>query len=140
MKNFGNTAQKLARNPLGIIALFLVLIYGIACLTFGLSKNLPESAPMFFVIFIIVYPLIVLFVFYKLVTKHHTKLYAPQDFTRPEDFLECIYGNQSRAQTRSQIDEAIHAIPTSDQVNITGEADIAKLFTPPIAEENGVKK
>ena len=29
---FGSIAQRLARNPLGIIALFIVLVYGMAAL------------------------------------------------------------------------------------------------------------
>lgn len=104
MRDFGGIASKLARNPLGIIALFIVLIYGIACLTLGLDSNLPKKAIWCFIAFIIGYPLIVLFVFYRLVTKHHTKLYAPEDFPRPEDFLECTYGNQKQALTRRQTD------------------------------------
>ena len=102
IKSFGGIAQRLSRNPLGIIALFIVLIYGIACLTFGFSKNLSSLAISFFVAFILIYPLIVLLVFYNLVTKHHTKLYAPQDFPRPEDFLACAYGDQTQIFTKEQ--------------------------------------
>jgi hypothetical protein len=29
-KGFGETAKSLARNPLGIVALFIVLVYGFA--------------------------------------------------------------------------------------------------------------
>ena len=44
MENFGNTATKLSRNPLGIIALFIVLVYGIAGLVLGVSgESLVES-------------------------------------------------------------------------------------------------
>jgi hypothetical protein len=32
VRNFGETAKSLARNPLGIIALFIVLVYGFASL------------------------------------------------------------------------------------------------------------
>jgi uncharacterized membrane protein YeiB len=105
-------ANKLARNPLGIIALFIVLIYGIACLTFGLNRSLPEKSIWFFIVFILGYPLIVLFVFYRLVTKHHTKLYAPGDFLRPEDFLQCIYGTQKQALTRGETE---HLKPETPQ-------------------------
>ena len=31
-KSFGDTAQGLARNPLGIIALFIVMVYGFAAM------------------------------------------------------------------------------------------------------------
>lgn len=32
-KKFGETAKSLARNPLGIIALFIVMVYGFAALS-----------------------------------------------------------------------------------------------------------
>lgn len=102
MPSFGEIAIKLARNPLGILALFLVLIYTIACFTFAFSRNLPPQMVPYFVVFILVFPLIVLWVFYNLVTKHHTKLYAPQDFPRPENFMECVYGTQQAEITRQQ--------------------------------------
>lgn len=41
--NFGNVAQKLARNPLGIIALFIVLVYGFAALVTGFSGSFPPG-------------------------------------------------------------------------------------------------
>jgi hypothetical protein len=41
--SFGNTAKGLARNPLGIIALFIVLIYGFAALTLGFNSKLEAS-------------------------------------------------------------------------------------------------
>ena len=96
MDDFGNTAQKLSRNPLGIIALFIALIYGVACLTFSFSKSIPANMIAWVIGFIIGYPFIVLVTFVYLVTKHHTKLYAPRDFQRPEDFIECAYGDQNR--------------------------------------------
>ena len=37
LNEFGKTAQKLARNPIGIIALFIVLVYGFATLLLGYS-------------------------------------------------------------------------------------------------------
>jgi len=99
---FGEITSKLARNPLSIIALFIFLIYGIACLTFSYNKNLSQGIIWVFVAFIILYPIIVLAVFYLLVTKHHTKLYAPADFPRPENFIECFYGDERQAITRRE--------------------------------------
>ena len=41
LKTFGDTANTLSRNPLGIIALFIVLVYGFASLVtaFGSSHK-----------------------------------------------------------------------------------------------------
>jgi len=100
MNDFGETAYKLSRNPLGIIALFIALVYGVACLTFSFSNNIPASVLTYFVWFIIGYPVVVLITFVFLVIKHHTKLYAPRDFLRPEDFIDCAYGNQNRRTTK----------------------------------------
>jgi hypothetical protein len=44
LQEFGRIAQKLSRNPLGIIALFIVSVYGIAGLVLGASsRNLEHS-------------------------------------------------------------------------------------------------
>ena len=39
-ESFSRTAKSYANNPLGIIALFTVLIYGLACLVIMQSNNL----------------------------------------------------------------------------------------------------
>lgn len=119
MSLFQDSATKLAGNPLGIIALFLVLIYSIASLTFMFAKNLPQSLIPYFVIFILTYPVVVLVAFYRLVTKHHTKLYAPKDFIIPEQFMECVYGDQQNILTRQQVTKQISHEPTEQ---IEGES------------------
>ena len=59
IKEFGTVAQGLAKNPLGIIALFIVLIYGFACLVVGASSHLEtgERTPIiwFMVIFLLLF-------------------------------------------------------------------------------------
>jgi len=73
-------AKNLARNPLGIIALFIVLVYGFASLMVGFSGKLTanERAPVIW--FLVVFPVLVLFMFSWLVSHHHAKLYSPADF------------------------------------------------------------
>lgn len=88
IKEFGNTAQGLAKNPLGIIALFIVLIYGFACLVVGASDNLVPEERQPIIWFMVGFPLIVLFVFGWLVRNHHKKLYAPSDFKDESHFLK----------------------------------------------------
>ncbi len=139
LKNFSFVAAKLARNPLGIIALFIVLIYGIVCATFAFGKNLPSGSIGFFIAFILIYPLIVLLVFYNLVTKHHTKLYAPQDFPRPEDFLTCAYGDNSRILTKKEIIAApAVSFETSSAVNV-GEGINVEIETPRVEDKEEKK-
>jgi hypothetical protein len=89
--NISKQARDLSRNPLGIIALFIVLVYGIAALFFGLSASkLENPEKILIVLFLISFPFVVLFVFYRLVTKHHTKLYAPKDFFESGDFFRAM--------------------------------------------------
>ena len=92
MKNnfekFANTARYLSRNPLGIIALFILLVYGLACLVLGLAGTqleVGERSPLIW--FIVIFPVIVLLAFCWLVAKHHHKLYAPGDFENEELFV-----------------------------------------------------
>lgn len=83
------TALRLSRNPLGIIALFIVLVYAMASLVL-VQGNFqgPERMPL--VWFLVVFPPIVLVAFVFLVAKHHTKLYAPGDFRNEENFVSAL--------------------------------------------------
>ena len=108
-KDFGETAIKLARNPLGIIALFQVLIYGIAgYVTAKVDTNNPNLLiPL--VWFLVIFPIIVLVVFAYLVIAHHEKLYAPSDFTDEENFMRSA-GRQKRFTAKETKEKQI---PTS---------------------------
>lgn len=87
--NFGQTARSLARNPLGIIALFIVLIYGIAALVFGISSSYLDTAQKWPLIwFLVIFPPLVFGGFIWLVAKHSLKLYAPSDFRDDESFVQ----------------------------------------------------
>jgi hypothetical protein len=86
-KNFNETAKTLARNPLGIIALFIVLVYGFASLVtaFAGSFTPGERTPLIY--FLISFPILVLGVFAWLVAKHSGKLFAPSDFKDEENYV-----------------------------------------------------
>lgn len=90
VKEFGDTAQGLAKNPLGIIALFIVLVYGFACLVVGASSHLEAAERSPIIWFMVVFPVIVLAVFGWLVSRHHTKLYAPSDYKDESHFIEVV--------------------------------------------------
>lgn len=82
-------AKSFSRNPLGIIALFISLIYGFACLVFGLgSKSLTCVSEMILVIFLVLFPIFILVSFIYLVVNHHQKLYAPMDYRSDKTFIE----------------------------------------------------
>jgi CheY-like chemotaxis protein len=87
-RSFGETARSLARNPLGIIALFIVLVYAFASLVtvFAGSFTAAERLPLIY--FLIVFPVLVLGVFSWLVSKHSGKLFAPSDFKNEENYVK----------------------------------------------------
>lgn len=86
MANFGETAKGLSRNPLGIIALFIVLVYAFAALVVGVGKmEAGERLPLIW--FLVLFPVLVLGVFAWLVSCHHRKLYAPEDFKDETHFV-----------------------------------------------------
>jgi len=87
IEKFGKTAKSLSRNPLGIIALFIVLIYGMAAMIVGFNGNLEPEARYVIVWFLVIFPILVLFVFAWLVAFKHGNLYAPSDFSNDNNFL-----------------------------------------------------
>lgn len=105
--DFLKGAKDLSRNPLGIIALFISLIYGFAVLL--LNSNVEKFSPWeraALVIFIVLFPVIVLVAFYKLVTNHHGKLYAPADYQDDSSFLRTLTAEEQSTKTRVEVEEA----------------------------------
>ena len=93
---FNNISPNFMRNPLGIIALFIVMIYAMAGLV-TTSEALSPDERRILVIFLVAFPLIVLAVFYLLVTRHSEKLYAPGDFKDEDNYLRA----QGKARNES---------------------------------------
>lgn len=95
LESFTSSAKDLAKNPLGIIALFIVLVYGFACLLFGFSaEKLISEERMPIIYFVILFPIAILILFGWLVSKHHDKLYAPSDFKDDKSFLATLNQNK----------------------------------------------
>lgn len=106
------------KSPLGIIGTFITLVYGIAGMVLGSSINeLHLPAQYLIVIFIVVFPFIILRTVYLLVTKHNDKLYAPVDFRTDEAFHK--YKNAS-SETLIQYDpeRMISEAETSGNIDI----------------------
>ena len=88
LRNFGETATRLARNPLGIIALFIVLVYGFASLVTAFAGSFTAAERLPLIYFLILFPVLVLIVFAWLVSKHSGKLFAPSDFRDEENYVK----------------------------------------------------
>ena len=106
---FDRTAVKLSQGPLGIIALFIVLIHGFASLVLGLADDsLAERDRSILVWFLVLFPVGVFGVFAWLVSTHHANLYPPQAFQNEEHFFNLAYGRASfdERTSRSQPEPA----------------------------------
>lgn len=117
MTNFTEHAKGLTKNPLGIIGLFVSLIYGFACLVLSTSisnlKGYEERIPLIW--FIIIFPIIILLVFLFLVTKHHGKLYSPSDYGNAETFLKTLGGAKKFESVEVQTSKFVSKNPKTIQ-------------------------
>lgn len=86
LKEFSESAKGFTKSPLGIIALFIVLVYALAAMAATFSENLQEHTELL-IYFLIGFPIIVFIGFLWLVTKHHDKIYGPSDFKNEENFI-----------------------------------------------------
>lgn len=91
-KSFGDIAKSLARNPLGIIALFILLVYGFASLVTAFAGSFTSAERLPLIYFLIFFPVLVLGVFSWLVSKHSAKLFAPSDFRNEENYVKMQMG------------------------------------------------
>lgn len=111
LNEFGTTAKSLARNPLGIIALFIVLVYGFASLVVAFGSGLQPGDRTPLVWFLVVFPGLVLVTFAWLVSKHHLKLYAPSDYREESLFLQA---SQVKLEVAAALGAAAARRPDSD--------------------------
>jgi len=89
VQSFGDTAVRLSRNPLGIISLFIVLIYAVAGLvTTASSLAVSERTPLIY--FLIIFPVLVLALFGWIVVYRPGHLFAPQDFRNEENYVTLV--------------------------------------------------
>jgi CheY-like chemotaxis protein len=104
--SFGETAKGLSKNPLGIIALFIVLVYGLACTVtaFSGSLNCNERLPLIW--FLVIFPVLVLAVFAWLVSRHAGKLYSPSDYKNEENYVAVVASLAAATVRRPDNDSA----------------------------------
>ncbi len=86
-KSLIQSAQGFSRSPLGIIALFIALVYGFATIAVTFGDNLKQFvSPLIY--FLVLFPVIVFAGFIWLVAKHSDKIYGPSDFTDEANFIK----------------------------------------------------
>jgi CheY-like chemotaxis protein len=85
--DFNRTAIALARNPLGIIALFIVLVYAFAAISISVPNDIDGYDLTIIVAFLATFPFVVLWAFVHLVAKYPKNLFGPGDFKDPKDYI-----------------------------------------------------
>ncbi len=106
--DFLKGAKEFARNPLGIIALFISLIYGFASLLLNSAAEKLTAAERWpLIIFIVIFPIMVLVSFYWLVKSHHGKLYAPGDFKDDKSFLRTLSPEEQEKKLDKEVKESL---------------------------------
>ncbi|HEY3598674.1 MAG TPA: response regulator [Paraburkholderia sp.] len=109
-------AKGLAKNPLGIIALFIVLVYGFASVVTAFASSFSHDERIPLIYFMVTFPVLVLGVFAWLVSNHSPKLFAPADFRNEENYV------------RMQISAAASlAVASTKNPAQDGESDIARI-------------
>ena len=127
VRSFGEIANRLARNPLGIIALFILLIYGFATATTIYGDNLTTSERLPLTWFLVLFPVLVLLLFVHLVIHHSDKLYGPGDFRDETNFM--------KLKTAVLLGAASAKNPTTDE-DITGIVDSVRVASDARPERN----
>lgn len=72
----------------GIIALFIVMVYGFASLVTAFAGSFTAAERLPLIHFLICSPVLVLCIFAWLVSKHSGKLFAPSDFRNEDNYVE----------------------------------------------------
>ena len=100
--------KDLVKNPIGIIALFISLIYGFANLLLGTTASSLTSDERYpLIMFIVLFPVLVLGIYYLLVSRHHGKLYAPGDYKDDKSFLRTLSPEERELKLEEEAQEAI---------------------------------
>lgn len=120
--------KNLVKNPLGIIALFISLIYGFANLLLGATASALGPDERFLLIgFIVLFPVLVLAIFYALVACHHFKLYSPGDYKDDKSFLHAL-SQEEREQKLYK--EAEEVLPEQTNVEVPQTPDGVEVNPP----------
>lgn len=126
VNDFMKNAKGLAKNPLGIIALFISLIYGFACLVLSTSiSNLGVNERKPLIWFIILFPILILIAFIYLVVNHHKKLYAPSDYKYESNFIKTIDESKQRERLSEEIKQIKSDIINNRNLENDNQEDLA---------------
>ena len=140
LDKFGETAKGLSRNPLSIIALFIVLVYGFAALVIIFATSLTSIAKLPLIYFLVLFPVLVLGTFAWLVAKHHNKLYGPMDYKDEANYIKTVKMQLNVATALTTA--SVRNTPPSDiqDINVDEIANLVEKFYKQIHNESWKKR
>lgn len=139
MNDFISNAKGFIKNPLSVTALFVTLVYAMACLVInqGLKVASNHLERMWLIQFIVWYPVLLLFVFSWLVMFFPLHLYSPNDFKDESLFLKFLSKKQKDNKLEEEVremrryenlDAKRHTLNTEDiNVKTMTDQDVKKI-------------
>jgi len=126
----GSETKHFIKNPIGIIGLFIVCVYALA--TLAATKFTPTLiGSNLIVLFIVVFPFVVLFTFYRLVKTVPAALYSPQDFKDEKIFrdlqLILLGSNNETDHSPDKISDTKLTLSASRMTNFLNSLDGSQL-------------
>ncbi len=109
LSQIGRTATGLSKSPLGIIALFIVLVYGFASIIVAVPNGLEASDRAPLIYFLVIFPCVVFFGFLWLISTHPDKIYSPSDFKDENNFLK-MKEELSELERRGESEYAVQIV------------------------------
>ncbi len=135
IEKFFTGAKSLSGSPLGIIALFILLVYGFAALTFGLSVAQLGEDRIVIVWFLVSFPVLVLLIFTFLVIRYHRHLYGPSDFLNQADFLELQRQLNSAQKENSLLKEVSDVAIVGPALKLAGASNSLLAAAPALIDD-----
>ena len=127
------TASLGAKSPLGLLSLFIVFIDGIAALLLYGTSSLSELNQTILILFIALFPIVVILSFVWLISNHREKLLWPSDFSNDEAFLSVIRLNRNTGiniDSHELIKElVVREIQFRENVTVKRDAKISSALT-----------
>jgi tetratricopeptide (TPR) repeat protein len=110
-----NKGINLAKNPLGIISLFVFFIEAIATVSLNIAIDTPYAGHI--VWFIILFPTLIVCLFFGTLWVKRESLYAPMDFSDPRTFHDLLRPMEQKVDKIAAKQEAADIDPVTAELD-----------------------
>ena len=110
------------KNPLTVIAMFagIAELSGTVVLPF-LEKPIQDV----YVWFLMGFPVLMIYLFYKTLWRDHTVLYAPSDFQKDESFMQAHFKNHSGGHVGTALSDLSEEVDVTEELPTNTESKVA---------------